>query len=174
MPVPRQYSPSVQAYYYLQYSASTDIWYRHSTIFSTVPVPTNNSQPSDISDEYQYPAVFHPVLCQYNASTDIRPTKPVVNFHLGNLQSLFDSRSISFGELRQSSRCANHSRSNRGLTRRYDNYIVLSSSERKYGFHFLFILVFWCLFRNHFPRYTVRYDFQIKINIFMRFPNAVP
>ena len=73
MPVPRQYSLSVQAYYYFQYSAGTDIWYRHSTIFSTAPVPTNNSQPSDISDEYQYPAVFHPVLCQYNASTDIRP-----------------------------------------------------------------------------------------------------
>ena len=73
MPVPRQYSPSVQAYYYFQYSAGTDIWYRHSTIFSTAPVPTNNFQPSDISEEYQYPAVFHPVLCQYNASTDIRP-----------------------------------------------------------------------------------------------------
>ena len=73
MPVPRQYSPSVQAYYYLQYSASTDIWYRHSNILSTAPIPTNNSQPSDISDEYQYPAVFHSVLCQYNASTDIRP-----------------------------------------------------------------------------------------------------
>ena len=73
MPVPRQYSPSVQACYYFQYSAGTDIWYRHSTIFSTAPVPTNNTQPSDISDEYQYPAVFHPVLCQYNASTDIRP-----------------------------------------------------------------------------------------------------
>ena len=39
-----------------------------------------------------------------------------------NLQSLFDSRSISFGELRQLSRCANHLGSNRGLTRRDDNY----------------------------------------------------
>ena len=62
MPVPRQYSPSVQEYYYLQYSASTDFRYRHSTIFSTAPVPINNSQPSDISDQYQYPAVFYPVL----------------------------------------------------------------------------------------------------------------
>ena len=38
-----------------------------------------------------------------------------------NLQSLFDFRSISFGKLRQSSRCANHLGSNRGLTRRDDN-----------------------------------------------------
>ena len=77
-----------------------------------------------------------------------------------NLQSLFDSRSITFGELRQPSCCANHSGSNRGLTRRDDNkHIVLSSAERKYVFHFLFILVFWRLFRNNFPRYTVRYDF---------------
>ena len=44
-----------------------------------------------------------------------------------NLQSLFDSRSISFGELRQSSRCSNHSGSNRGLTRRDDNYSVIVS-----------------------------------------------
>ena len=44
-----------------------------------------------------------------------------------DLQSLFDSRSISFGELRQSSRCANHSGSNRGLTRRDDNYSVIVS-----------------------------------------------
>ena len=50
--------------------------------------------------------------------------------------------------------------------------IVLSSAERKYGFHFLFILVFWCLFRNNFPRYTVRYDFQRNINILMKFPNG--
>ena len=49
--------------------------------------------------------------------------------------------------------------------------IVLSSAERKYGFHFLFILVFWRLFRNKFPRYTVRYDFQRKINI-KKFPNG--
>ena len=42
--------------------------------------------------------------------------------------------------------------------------IVLSSAERKYGFHFLFILVFWRLFRNNFSRYTVRYDFKRKIN----------
>ena len=39
------------------------------------------------------------------------------------------------------------------------------------GFHFLFILVFWRLFLNNFPRYTVRYDFQRKINILMKFPN---
>ena len=44
-----------------------------------------------------------------------------------NLQSLFDSRSIYFGELRQSLRCANHSGSNRGLTRRDDNYSVIVS-----------------------------------------------
>ena len=50
--------------------------------------------------------------------------------------------------------------------------IVLSSAEREYGFHFLFILVFWRLFRNNFPRYTVRYDFQRKINILMEFPNG--
>ena len=50
--------------------------------------------------------------------------------------------------------------------------IVLSSAERKYGFHFLFILFFWRLFRNNFPRYTVRYDFQKKINILMKFPNC--
>ena len=89
-----------------------------------------------------------------------------------NLQSSFDSRSISFGELRQSSRCANHSGSNRRLTRLDDNFaIVLSSAERKYGFHFLFIIVFWRLFRYNFPRYTVRYDFQRKINICTKFPN---
>ena len=43
--------------------------------------------------------------------------------------------------------------------------IVLSSAERKYGFHFLFILVFWSLFRNNFPRYTSRsifHDFSLK------------
>ena len=50
--------------------------------------------------------------------------------------------------------------------------IVLSSAERKYGFHFLFILVFWRLFRNKFPKYTVRHDFQRKIYIFMKFPNG--
>ena len=50
--------------------------------------------------------------------------------------------------------------------------IVLSSAERKYWFHFLFILVFWRLFRNNFPRHTVRYDFQRKINILMKFPNG--
>ena len=50
--------------------------------------------------------------------------------------------------------------------------IVVLSAERKYGFHFLFILVFWCLFRNNFPRYAVRYDFQRKINILMKFPNG--
>ena len=50
--------------------------------------------------------------------------------------------------------------------------IVLSSAKRKYGFHFLFILVFWRLFRNNFPRYKVRYDFQRKINILMKFPNG--
>ena len=38
--------------------------------------------------------------------------------------------------------------------------IVLSSAERKYGFHFLFILVFWRLFRNNFPRYTVNSIFR--------------
>ena len=72
-PVPHQYRPSVQAYYCLQFNTSTDFRYRRSTIFSTAPVPTNNSQPSDILDEYQYPAVFHSVLCQNNASTEIRP-----------------------------------------------------------------------------------------------------
>ena len=36
--------------------------------------------------------------------------------------------------------------------------MVLSSAERKYGFHFLFILAFWRLFRNNFPRYTVVYS----------------
>ena len=72
MPVPRQFRPSVQAYYCLQFNASTDFWYRRSTIFSTAPVPTKNSQPSDISDEYQYPAAFHPVLCQYNDSNGLR------------------------------------------------------------------------------------------------------
>ena len=44
-----------------------------------------------------------------------------------NLQSLFDSRGISLGELRQPSRCANHSGYNRGLTRRDDNYSVVVS-----------------------------------------------
>ena len=43
--------------------------------------------------------------------------------------------------------------------------IVLSSAKRKYGFHLIFILVFWRLFRNNFPRFTVRCDFQRKINI---------
>ena len=81
-----------------------------------------------------------------------------------NLQSLFDSRSISFGELRQSSRCANHSGFNRGLTRRDDIYSV-SSAELKYGFHFLFILVFWRLLRNNFSRYTVRYDTILKTKL---------
>ena len=57
------------------------------------------------------------------------------------LQSLLDSRSISFDELRQSS-------------------------------HFLFILVFWHLFRNNFPRFMVRYDLQRKINILMKFLNS--
>ena len=50
--------------------------------------------------------------------------------------------------------------------------IVMSSAEPKYGFHFLFILFFWRLFRNNFPRYTVRYDFQSKINILMKFING--
>ena len=50
--------------------------------------------------------------------------------------------------------------------------IVLSSAEQKYRFQFLFILVFWRLFRNNFPRYTVIYDFQRKINILMKFPNG--
>ena len=50
--------------------------------------------------------------------------------------------------------------------------IVLSSAERKYGFNFLFILVFWRLFQNNFPRYMVRYDFQRKIYILMKFPNG--
>ena len=49
--------------------------------------------------------------------------------------------------------------------------IVLSSAERKYGFHFLVILVSWRLFRNDFPGYGVRYGFQRKINIVMKFPN---
>ena len=101
------------------------------------------------------------------------PMRIVKKMFSNNLESLFDSRSIYFGELRQSSRCANHWGSNRGLTRRDDNYIVvLSSAERKYGFRLLFILVFWRLFRNNFPRYTVRYNFQRKINILMKFPNC--
>ena len=41
-----------------------------------------------------------------------------------NLQSLFGSRSISFGEFGQSSRCANHTEFNPGLTRRDDKYSV--------------------------------------------------
>ena len=74
MPVPRQYIPSVQAYYCLQFNASTDFRYKRSTIFITAPVPTNNSQPSDISDKYHYPAVLHSVICQYNANTYIEGT----------------------------------------------------------------------------------------------------
>ena len=74
MPVLPQYIPSVQAYYCLQFNASTDFRYKRSTIFITAPVPTNNSQSSDISDEYQYSAVFYPVLCQYKSSIDIRPS----------------------------------------------------------------------------------------------------
>ena len=50
--------------------------------------------------------------------------------------------------------------------------IVFSSTERKYGSHFLFILVFWRLFPNNFPRYTIEYDFQRKINILMKFLNG--
>ena len=88
-----------------------------------------------------------------------------------NLRSLFDSRSIPFGELCQPSRSANHSGSNRGLTRRDNNYSVIVSWA-KIGFYFLFILVFWRLFRNNFPRYTVRYVFQRKINILMKFPSG--
>ena len=38
MPVPCHYRPSVQAYYYLQYKASTDFRDRRSTIFSTAPL----------------------------------------------------------------------------------------------------------------------------------------
>ena len=46
-----------------------------------------------------------------------------------NLQSLFDFQSISFGELWQSSRCAKHSGSNRGLTRRdYCEKVVINES----------------------------------------------
>ena len=50
--------------------------------------------------------------------------------------------------------------------------IVLSSAERKYGIHFPLILVFWRLFRNNLPRYMIRYDFQRKINILMKFPTG--
>ena len=49
--------------------------------------------------------------------------------------------------------------------------IVLLSAMREYGFHLLFILVFSRIFRNNFLRYTIRHDFQRKINI-MKFPNG--
>ena len=71
-----------------------------------------------------------------------------------NFQSLFDSRSISFGELRQSSRAPI---TRDPITDLPDEMttIVLWSADRIYGIHFLFILVFWPLFRNNFPRYVL-------------------
>ena len=56
--------------------------------------------------------------------------------------------------------------------RSWASRIVLTSTKRKDGFHFLFILVFLRFFRNNFPRYTVRYDFHKKFNILMKFPNG--
>ena len=80
-----------------------------------------------------------------------------------NFQSLFDSRSISFGELRQSSRAPI---TRDPITDLPDEMttIVLWSADRIYGIHFLFILVFWPLFRNNFPRYVLN-----KWNVYFEF-----
>ena len=80
-----------------------------------------------------------------------------------NLQSLFDSRSIYFGDLQQSSRCANHSGSNRGLTWRRGavhskpilrGIIIPLSSSRSSAQWFLAISndsrwFFWIWIENH-------------------------